>query len=135
MIAFFFAATLLAVPTAVPSPPAATPDPTTQMALELQWQRIKLVEMETLMQELNPAVQLQQLRVRECETALFGMLDNGYAVDAARVAAELEALLQRTRAELASKTRLFAATNPALSLLELRVRAIERVQARRVLFE
>jgi hypothetical protein len=36
---------------------------------------------------------------------------------------------------LASKSKLFTANHPELALLELRLRAIQRVQARRELFE
>ena len=139
MFALLLAMTLVADPSPA-AMPAAMPtviavDSTTQLTLDLQFERIKLLEMETLMRESHPAVQLQKLRVVENEAALYAMLEKGHEIDEPQVNSCLDLLLEKTRAELANKSKLFTSNHPELALLELRLRAIQRVQARRVLFE
>jgi hypothetical protein len=135
MFALLLAMTVLADPTSAAFPTVVAVDSTTQMTLALQYERIKLLEMETLMRASHPAVQLQKLKVLENESALYALLEKGHEIDQPHVNSCLDALLEKTRAELASKSKLFTANHPELALLELRLRAIQRVQARRELFE
>ncbi len=72
-------------------------DSTTQLTLDLQFERIKLLEMETLMRESHPAVQLQKLRVVENEAALYAMLEKGHEIDEPQVNSCLDLLLEKTR--------------------------------------
>lgn len=135
MFALLLAMTLVADPSPAAMPTVIAVDSTTQLTLDLQFERIKLLEMETLMRESHPAVQLQKLRVVENEAALYALLEKGHEIDEPQVNSCLDLLLEKTRAELANKSKLFTSNHPELALLELRLRAIQRVQARRVLFE
>jgi hypothetical protein len=135
MFALLLTMTALADPTSAALPTVVAVDSTTQLTLELQYERIKLLEMETLMQESHPAVQLQKLKVLENESALYALLEKGHEIDEPHVNSYLDTLLEKTRAELANMSKLFTSNHPQRALLELRLRAIQRVQARRVLFE
>ena len=135
MAAFLLAMTLLADPAAMAIPFPETADSATDLTIQLQLERVRLLEHEILMHESHPAVQLQGLRVREREAALYAILEKGYEIDQSRVHAKLDIMLEKTRAELAAKSKLYSSSHPELALLEVRVRAIQRIQARRTLVE
>ncbi len=135
MAAILLAMTLLADPAAMAIPFPETADSTTELTIQLQLERIRMLEHEVLMHESHPAVQLQKVKVRERETALYAMLAKGYEIDQARVHAKLDVMLELTRSELDAKSILYSPNHPELALLELRLRAIQRIQARRTLLE
>lgn len=109
--------------------------PTTRLAVELNVERIHLIEMQTLYQRRHPGLVRQQQRVRSRERALAGMQKMGHTVDQRRVDEVLDELLLRTQAELESARKALERANPRLALLELRLQAIGQVVARRALIE
>jgi hypothetical protein len=135
MFAILLAMSVLSDPATPLAQAVVAVDSTTQLAIDLQLERIKLLEAETLMHESHPAVQLQHLDVHERQSALYALIEKGCAIDRKRVDVYLEVMLERTRAELANKSKLYSSNHPQLALLELRLRAIQCVQARRALVE